>query len=310
MGTWDIRLYGNDTAADLRDDFRSVVRAPWDGARLLEWALAKYPAAADPSDTDFTDLRLAFADLLWTYGIEHPPAFDLARAVITGGADLAAKRSLGMDDRALARRAKLLDGLRDRWAAPNPKPRARKILARPEAFVLEAGDCLVYPLSKGEARNPYVGPRQAERFFAMHPWTADGWGASIVLARYLKYETFARYIIAVLASDPAVKPEASAFVSLSIINVRSLQKPPVMRRVHAFTTSAVHLERMQVQVVGRLRVDDEKVAAEFSPNIRAFARYGDDASMADKVRVWAISRMVPSADPIARYLASPWTPMP
>jgi hypothetical protein len=34
-----VGLYQSDDAADLRDDVRGLVRAPWDGDRLALWAL-------------------------------------------------------------------------------------------------------------------------------------------------------------------------------------------------------------------------------------------------------------------------------
>jgi hypothetical protein len=196
MGTWGVGPYSNDTAADLRDEFKGVIRAPWDGDKLHAWALANYPSAADTNDDEFSDLRLVLADLFWTYGIEHPPTIESAQRIIADGTDLAAKRALGMGERDLRKRANVLDGLADKLRTDNPKPRARRILTKPERFVLEVGDCLLYPTSQGHIRNPYVGPRMEERFVAAHRWDADGWGAALVLMRYYRYGVFARYVIA------------------------------------------------------------------------------------------------------------------
>ena len=71
MGTWGVGLYQCDDAADLRVDVREVVRAPWDGDRLLAWALDAYPELTDPRHDGHTDLRLALADVFWSYGIEQ-----------------------------------------------------------------------------------------------------------------------------------------------------------------------------------------------------------------------------------------------
>jgi hypothetical protein len=47
----------------LRDGFKGVVRAPWDGERLLSWATSTYPGLIDPTDDEYTDLHLVLADL-------------------------------------------------------------------------------------------------------------------------------------------------------------------------------------------------------------------------------------------------------
>ena len=144
VGTWGIGLFANDTAADLRDDFRSVVRAPWNGDRRVAWAIARYPSATDPADTDYPVLWLAITDLFWTYGIDHPETFSRAEQVIADGTDLAALRLLGMAPRDLDRRARVLAGLAERWRTPNPEARPRRVLASAQRFMLDVGDVLAY----------------------------------------------------------------------------------------------------------------------------------------------------------------------
>src|SRR5262249_25162874 len=136
MGTWGTGLYANDTAADLRDDFKDVVRAPWDGERLLAWALERYPGANDPADEDYSSLRLALADLFWLYGIHHPPTMETALRIVAEGSDLAMMRTLGMSERDLKQRARVLGELATKWQMPNPRPRPRHTLLRPEPFPL------------------------------------------------------------------------------------------------------------------------------------------------------------------------------
>ena len=96
MGTWGTGLYSSDVALDLRDDFAQVVHAPWDGDRLRAWAKSAYPALDDPADDEHSDVSLVLADLFWRYGIEHPATVAAAEEIIASGADLAAKRGLGM----------------------------------------------------------------------------------------------------------------------------------------------------------------------------------------------------------------------
>jgi hypothetical protein len=157
MGTWGVGPYSNDLAADLRDEFNVVVRAPWDGDQLLVWATSNYPSAADPSDDECSDLRLVLVHLVWTCGIDHQPTLATAQRIIADGVDLEAKRTLGMAERDLRKRSTVLNTLADKLRTSNPKPRARRILRKPEPFVFGVGDCFVYPTSHGEPRNPYVG---------------------------------------------------------------------------------------------------------------------------------------------------------
>src|SRR5512133_1291996 len=196
MGTWGIGLYDNDDALDLREDFKAVVRAPWDGGRLLRWALYAFTAAADPGDSAYSDLRLALADLFWLYGIMHSDVRDEALRLVSSGADIETKRALGMSDRDLARRARALQRLSEKWSAANAKPRRRRIHEQPERFVLDVGDCFAYPTAMGRVRNPYVSPAREQWFYGRYPWKQDGWAAAIVLARNHRFETFARYLVA------------------------------------------------------------------------------------------------------------------
>jgi hypothetical protein len=207
-----------------------------------------------------------------------------------------------MSDRLLARRAKTLDLLAQKWRAPNPKPRSRRMLIEPEPFVLEVGDCIVCPASGGEVRNPYVGARKEERFYAIHQWVADGWASAIVLARYRKYEVFGRYVVALLRSDRGVRAAASEFAAMSILHTTRFGPP--RRRVEAVTTSRLHLERMRVEIVGRLAVDDAAVAREFAPDRPPISSHGDNRDFANDAWVDRPSREVVAIDdPIARYLA-------
>jgi hypothetical protein len=305
MGTWGIRLYDNDDASDLRDDFKEAVRANWDGARLLQWAIEEFPAAAAPGRDGYSDLRLALADLFWLYGIEHPDVRDEAFRLITDGTDLELKRSLGMSDRDLARRAKVLDALATKWQAPNPKPRPRRMRTSPEAFVLKEGDCLVYPTSAGRVRNPYVSPRKEAWFYGLYPWTHDGWAAAIVLACRHRFETFARYLVAVLRYDDPTRPEPGRFADLSILRSGTFMPNP-MRRVHLVSTTRPHLERMQVEVVANLPVNADRVTEEFGDELEMPGReFANDAWTLPDLYAHRPEQLSPIDvdDPIRQFLA-------
>lgn len=304
MGTWGVGLYENDDAADLREDFREVVRAPWDGERLLQWAVEQFPAAADPADTSYTDVRLAIADLFWVYGIDHPAVRADAIQLVESGADLAAKRSLGMNDRDLDRRSRLLRQLVDKWSAPNPKPRRRNVRERPEPFVFEVGDCLTYPTDTGRVRNPYVTPAREKQFFGMHPWTPDGWAAAIVLARHHRFETFPRYLVAVLGYDGQARPDPERFRALDILHSKTFMPTP-LRRVHLVSTKPLHLKRMGVEVIGNLPVAEHRVREAFAQELRTTGReFANDAWTLPDMYEHRPEQLAPAAvrDPILAFL--------
>jgi hypothetical protein len=299
MGAWGTSLYAHDTAADLRDDFKEVARAPWDGARLLAWALERYPSATTPTDEDYPIVRLVLADLFWLYAIDHPPTIEAGRRIIAEGQDLAAMRALGMSEQDLKRRASMLAGLAVKWRTPNPRPRPRRILAQPEPFVLEVGDCLTYPLRAGKPYNPYIGPSREARFYG-GGWTPDGWGAACVLARWHQHDVFPRYLTAVLRYQAASQPTLADFPRLSIRSHRSASGRS-KRGLRAASTSRQHLARMRVEIVGRLAVEPAAVAAEFPPARLAtwsgteFANYANVSG--------GLAQAVAVDDPLARYLA-------
>jgi hypothetical protein len=199
VGTWGVGVYGSDTARDLRDDLKRVVRAPWGADEIRTWVADKYLALEDPADSDHTDVALVLADQFWSYGIAHGETFRRAFEIVSSGVDLECKRALGMGEKDLARRASVLSELAVKWARPNEKPMSRRVLAKPQPFVFEVGDCFVYPSSDGKPRNPYVSAKQEARFYGTYPWKQNGWGSAIVLSRSHRYGVFARYVIAFLA---------------------------------------------------------------------------------------------------------------
>ena len=305
MGTWGVGLYQCDDAADLRSDFREVARAPWDGDRLLAWALDAYPEAAHEGADGYTDVRLALADLYWTYGIDQRDVRDTALAIVDDGADLESKRQLGMSDRDLKKRATVLDELAAKWRRVNPKPRDRRLLQAPQRFLLQPGDCLTYPTARGRVRNPYVTPVREAGYYKTFPWEQDGWAAAIVLACAHRFDTFARYLVAILRYDGDGQPALDAFPKLSILHSRTFAHEPE-RRVHLVSTTRTHLQRMGVTVAGNLAVRADRVEEHFARELmRAGRELANDAWTLPDMYRYNPERLAPAdvLDPIAAFLA-------
>jgi hypothetical protein len=298
MGTWGVGLYQSDDASDLRDEFREVVRAPWDGDRLRAWAQDAYP-------DDSTDLRLALADLFWSYGIDHHDVFAKALEVVDGGADLDSKRRLGMSERDLKKRSTILDQLAAKLRSTNLKPRNRRMIEAPEPFLFAPGDCLIYPTSEGRVRNPYVSPAREAAFYTAHAWERDGWAAAITLGCVHRFETFARYLVAVLRHDDETEPALGDFATLSILHSRTYSHD-VLQRVHLVSTTSLHLKRMRVSIVGNLPVHAAKVEAAFGRELETSGReFANDAWTLPDTYRYRPERLTPAdvRDPIAAFLA-------
>jgi hypothetical protein len=267
MGTWGTALFSNDATSDIRDDFQAIVRAPWDGARLVDYLLAKFPAGADPTDEDYTDVNLAIADLLWQYGIRHPPAFKRAERIVDDGDDIEVKRLLGMAEAELNKRRKILEELREKWKSPNPRPRLRRMLIAPEPFLFEAGDCLFYPTSRGAIANPYVGSKSRGAYEALYKWQQDGWGTAIVLRTFRRHDVFARYLVAILDYAERDKPSLDIYPTLNILHTNASMfdkdAEPEMR-IHSVHASSRVIKGMRVGVAGRVAVNSDVIAADFN----------------------------------------------
>ncbi|MEO1492686.1 MAG: hypothetical protein AAFV19_11090 [Pseudomonadota bacterium] len=196
MGAWGTGLFSNDTAADLRDDFKLYAGLPWPPEKLTEVLAEQYgvPPEGPYDDADQTGFWLALADLYHAYRIDVPEVFEKARAVIADGSDLALLRELDMSNADLKRRAQLLDGLPAKWSTPPEKPKKIKPL-KPEAEILAAGDLVAYPTMSGDARRkPYLSQE-----IETYRFEQDATNVFIVLAvERVFHDMFVKYFIAPL----------------------------------------------------------------------------------------------------------------
>jgi hypothetical protein len=257
MGTWSVALYGNDTSSDIRGDVRELLRTPIDTDAIVGELSKKYPGFNNKSDEEYSDLWLALADQFHAYGIADSKVTATARTIVDTGLDLEIKRNLGMDERDLAKRERVLAELRAKWAKPNPKPAKRKVQTKPDAFLFEIGDCATFPMTEADAAlNPY--------FAKLDPkWKPDVYGAMAVLARGHHRGVFAWYSVARLALRTAQRPAldrcAAAMVEaeLGLVEEHMGEKPRLA--IFASRLTPLHAKRMQFEVAGRLRPNDQAI---------------------------------------------------
>lgn len=247
MGVWSTGLYSGDFALDLRSTIKAIARLPYDGDKLVDILCQTETAAANsPEDEDHTTFWLVTADQFAKRGIVSAYASETALKIIDGGGDLAMLEKLGMDAAGLRKRRKILEELRTRIAAPaTAKP--RPILKKPQAYLMDVGDVLVYPTCAGHCINPYFASKERDR-----SWKGqDGWSAAVIVDRGRAFEFLVWYRPLTLAAV-ADKPTLSA-----------LRGERLWTFAPAGTCSASHFRKMELEKIGVLPVDRNKLIQTF-----------------------------------------------
>jgi hypothetical protein len=244
MGVWSTGLYAGDFALDLRSTIRAVARLPYDGDKLVEILCHTEPGAANsPDDEDHTTFWLVTVDQFAKRGIVSDRAREVAQRIIASGSDLAMLEKLGMDPSGLKKRRKILEDLRARVAAP-PSGKPRSVLKKPQPYLMEIGDVLIYPTCQGNSINPYFASLERDR-----SWKGqDGWGAAVIVTRGRAFEFLAWYRPLVLATPTAEKP-----------TIHALKSEKLWKLERAGTCSLSHFKKMEMEKVGIVPIDGNKL---------------------------------------------------
>ncbi|HLY58807.1 MAG TPA: hypothetical protein VKS60_24810 [Stellaceae bacterium] len=269
MGAWGIGLYSSDFAMDLRSTVGAVARLPFEPGRLLELLRASEPTAADdPADEDHCVFWLTVADQFARRGIDCPEARDRALAVIDDGSDLAMMSRLGMAEKDLAKRRKMLEELRPKIAAPPAPGRPRPVLKAPQPLLMHSGDTLAFPVSDGHCINPYFPSKEAMR----PAWRQDGWGVFLVVECGHVFEYLAWYRPLVAAIAFADRPVLS-----------NLAGPRLWYLQRAGTCSQSHFRKMELAPLGRLPLDPGRLAGLFPERPSPRSDAVSDISIANRL---------------------------
>lgn len=248
---------------DLRGTIGAVVRLPFDPDKLVEILSESESAAANnPEDEDHTTFWLVTADQFAKRGIASVRVRDKALAIIDSSADLAMLQKLGMHPSDLRKREKMLNELRERLSAPLPQG-SRTVLKKPQAFLMEIGDILVYPTFGGRCINAYAASRDLDRMGTATPaWTQDGWSAMVLVDRGRAFDFLTWYRPLTITRATVHKPAPDELRDAGML----------WRLASPGTCSSVHFKRMEFEKVGALPVDSEKLRRAFPdmrPGIRA-----------------------------------------
>jgi hypothetical protein len=281
VGSWGSSLYSGDFAADLRRTVAVVARLPFDAEKLVDLLVdVERPSATNADDADHTIFWLVVADQLARRGVHSSRAREAALEIIDSGRDLELMARLGMPDRDRRRRSQNLAELRARLLSPAEVKRGR-MLQRPQPFLWEPGEVLVFPTSRGECINPYF----RNKTLITGGWSQDGWGAAIVVERGRAFDFLTWYRPLVASSVEQEKPVIDTMVARRHWR---LDRPG--------TASRLHIARMEIEGIGRLNVDLAKLYARFAKLPTGVADAVNDVSIANRLRV-GVTRPQPRQDP-------------
>lgn len=158
MGTWSVAIFGNDTAADVRDDFRALLEDGRSDEDATSEILAKFrEALADRDEAPSVWIGLAAAQ--YRLGRLHPTVKERALRAIEAGADL----HLWEDAKLRKQRRAVLLGLRAELLGPARK-RAAVRRPRPKSSPVEKGQVLMLPVDNSrQAKLRVIGIEQTRQ---------------------------------------------------------------------------------------------------------------------------------------------------
>lgn len=281
MGAWGTGLYSNDFAKDLRGAIGAILRLPFSDERLLDILCESQARAAnEPGHEEHTLFWLVVADQFAKRGVLCERARSKALAIVDDGSDVAMMKKLGMSPLDLRKREKMLGELRSRLEEPLRAPERRRVLKKPQAYLIEIGDVLVYPTARGCCINPYLASTEqqsvgwSQQTRTAIPWTQDGWGAMVLIDRGRAFDFLAWYRPLTISMARPEKPSPESLLD----GVFWVLRGPG-------TLTPIHFKRMRLAKAGSLPLDHEKIARAFpwlGPGTRAAI---DDISMANDLDI-------------------------
>jgi hypothetical protein len=144
MGTWSPGIFGNDTAAEVRDEYRELIRGGSSDASAEGLIIERFAGDIDNPDTG-ADVWLALAVSEWELGRLSADTSERALEMIGSGQAMA--RWLDVAPNLQARRRKALAKAEEQLRGPQP---ARRTLRKPPSTNLNPGDVLAYTTRDGK----------------------------------------------------------------------------------------------------------------------------------------------------------------
>ena len=287
MGVWGAGLYSGDFAMDLRSAIGALARLPFDGDRLVEILSETEPTAAhNPDDENHTTFWLVVADQFAKRAIACDRAGEQALRIIDAGTDLAMHAQLGMTPSDLKKRRKVLHEVRVRLTTPPAPRRPRAVLKQPQAYLMDVGDVLAYPTCGGRPVNPYFASKEQDRAASATGWKQDGWSALVIVARGRAFDFLSWYRPLTVSAATVTKP-----------TLEELLGPVSWRLGRAGTCSPAHFKRMELERIGVLPIDPDKLRHRFPGMPPGTTAAIEDISLANALNVASSTLPITSGTP-------------
>jgi hypothetical protein len=299
MGVWGSGLYSGDFALDLRSSIRALARLPYDGERIVEILTDINPDVAEHRENeDHTTFWLVIADQFARRGIRSDRAKENALEIIDGGIDLETLSTLGMQSSDLNKRRKVLEGVRARATAPMAAHQRPHVLKKPQEFLMDVGDVLVYPTCNGKCINPYFKSKEQDSMFH-GGWKHGGWAAAVIVDRGRAFDFLSWYRPITVTKETIEKP-----------TLMELRGEVQWKLEPAGTCSRLHWTRLELERIGRLSIDQNKLHRVFPGMRPGTINAIEDISIANRLSVGPSVAMVryspdPTISSIEELLSTP-----
>jgi hypothetical protein len=145
MGAWGTAIFSDDTAADVRGDFRDLVGDGLSGPEATDRLLNEWRETLNDPD-DGPVFWLAIAETQWKCGRLEPRVQEKALGVITSGSDL---RKWAGNPKQHKKRQAVLAKLEEQLRSPQPAPTRIPKRFR-DTCVWEVGEVIGYRLRSGK----------------------------------------------------------------------------------------------------------------------------------------------------------------
>lgn len=148
MGAWGPAIFSDDTACDIRDDYKQEVANDVEGPEATRIVLAKFANQLNDPD-DGPVIWLALAATQWKLGRLEDEVKAKALDIIDTGAGLDLWEEQGSE--LLDKRKAALQKLRDQLVSPQPPlKKVKKPFCPPIYLDIKAGDAISYQMQSGE----------------------------------------------------------------------------------------------------------------------------------------------------------------
>jgi hypothetical protein len=277
MGAWGPSLYSNDLGLDLRSAIKVVSRLPFEVEQLTEIAIDTFrETAKDSDDDDYTTFWLVLADLFHRRGIPAKAVFNTAIGIIKSGKDLQVNQDLGMSGVDLEKRRYVLAQLQERLEQAVPT-KSRNILKKPQPLLMSLGDVIVFPIDKkGGSINPYFSTKQLEQSPRLK-FEKSGWGAAVIIACGRAFDFISYYTPIVITKH---------FNAIRKPTFDLIEKHEGWRLNISGTCSKNHFRRMQLEIIGKVTIDEIKLRRSFHRIDNGVSAAVNDISLANRLKVF------------------------